>query len=79
VYEVVRMALAPEGFTAPYLAGYIDLDAGVRIFAQVEWPESGPDPAHGDRVEMTVGPVGEQASETVYGPVFRKLAADARE
>jgi uncharacterized OB-fold protein len=76
VYEMVRMNLAPEGFTPPYYAGYVDLDAGVRIFAQVAWSQGEPSPQHGDRVTLSVEVVTD-IDEPVYGPMFRRTANHA--
>jgi uncharacterized protein len=77
VYEVVRMRLAPVGFAAPYWAGYIDLDAGVRVFAQVAHTEGQPDPAHGDRVRLTVGVVSQAGGQPVHGPIFERTPGGA--
>lgn len=73
IYEVVLVELAPLGFTAPYRAGYIDLDDGVRIFAQVA-TDGGRDPSSGDRVTLSVGVVRVDDGEPVLGPIFHGVA-----
>jgi uncharacterized OB-fold protein len=70
IYEAVRVELAPGGFDAPFWVGYIDLDEGARLFAQIRWSEEST-PCHGDRVQMHVEPVALR-DEPVLGPVFRK-------
>ena len=76
IYEVVLVQLAPAGFTAPYRAGYIDLDDGVRVFAHVAQAEDGREPASGDRVTLSIGVVRVEDGVPVLGPIFRR-AADA--
>lgn len=72
VYEAVKIFLAPPGFKAPLWVGYIDLDEGVRLFAQIGGGEES-EPSHGDRVRMHVEPVAVR-DEPVFGPVFRKAS-----
>ena len=76
VYEVVKVSLAPQGFQAPFWAGYVDLDEGARIFAQVTFGEDGRPPAAGDRVVLTLAPLTERDGEVVTGPLFRGAPAD---
>jgi uncharacterized OB-fold protein len=74
IYEVVRVSLAPVGFVAPYWAGYVDLDEGVRVFAQVVASANGVAPASGDSVSLTVDAVRVDDGEPVLGPIFRKVS-----
>jgi len=76
IYEAVRISLAPRGFDSPFWVGYVDLDEGVRMFAQIEWAEADGEPSHGDRVVMDVRPIG-AGDDRPYGPSFRKVSDDA--
>jgi benzoylsuccinyl-CoA thiolase BbsA subunit len=38
LYSFAAVHVAPRGFDAPYVAGYVDLPDGVRVFAQIEAP-----------------------------------------
>jgi uncharacterized OB-fold protein len=73
VYEAVHVKIPPQGFDSPFWAGYIDLDEGPRLFAQIAWSDGDPPPSHGDRVQMTVQPIG-SAKHQVLAPVFKKVA-----
>jgi uncharacterized OB-fold protein len=73
IYEAVYVAIPPQGFDAPFWAGYIDLDEGVRFFAQIACAEGEPPPAHGQRVQMSVGWIG-NAGHRVLAPVFARVA-----
>jgi uncharacterized OB-fold protein len=69
VFESVQMHLAPRGFDPPFHVGYIDLDDGARVFAQLDWRDQGVEPQHGDRVVVRLGVI-RQGQESVSGPVF---------
>ena len=75
VYAAVQVSLAPQGFDAPFWAGYIDLDEGARLFAQVAHGDDGRAPAAGDRVTLTLARLTERDGEAVEGPLFRVAAA----
>jgi uncharacterized OB-fold protein len=70
------MSLAPQGFEAPFWVGYVDLDEGVRFFAQIASADGDSDPAHGDRVAMHIEAIGAGA-DAIYGPVFRRVLSNA--
>lgn len=70
VYAAVKVSLAPQGFEAPFWAGYVDLDEGVRIFGQVTSAGDGTPPAAGDRVRLIAAPLSERDGEVVTGPMF---------
>lgn len=72
IYEAVEVTLAPQGFLAPYWVGYIDLDAGPRVFGRIAVGTGEADPAHGDRVGLMIAIVNDPAEGPVFGPVFRK-------
>ena len=71
VYEVVKVSLVPQGFAAPFWAGYIDLDEGARLFAQVAAGDDGRPPEARDRVVLTLAPLRQRDGEEVQGPLFR--------
>jgi uncharacterized OB-fold protein len=73
IYEAVYVAIPPQGFDAPFWAGYIDLDDGVRFFAQIACAEGEPPPQHGQRVQMSVQWIG-NAERRVLAPVFARVA-----
>jgi uncharacterized OB-fold protein len=70
VYETVKMSLTPQGFAAPMWVGYVDLDFGPRVFAQIHVADGETDPAHGDQVDLHIRPVKVDGDVTVHGPVF---------
>lgn len=76
VYATVQVSLAPQGFEAPFWAGYVDLDEGARLFAQVAPGDGGRAPATGDHVTLTLAKLTERDGEAVEGPVFRVDAAN---
>jgi uncharacterized OB-fold protein len=76
VYEAVLILLAPQGFEAPYWVGYVDLDDGLRVFGQILHSPPDAVPTHGDRVEMSVGPLG-VGDHAALGPRFRRVCRDA--
>jgi uncharacterized OB-fold protein len=73
IYEAVNIMIPPQGFDAPFWAGYIDLDEGARLFAQIACPEGESPPRHGDRVQMNVEWIG-TADRRVLAPVFARVA-----
>lgn len=71
VYEAVLVALAPQGYTAPYWVGYVDMPEGVRVFAQLRPAQQDGQPAHGDTAELAFGEVAVDAEGgAIVGPVF---------
>lgn len=52
LYTFAVVHQAPVPFTPPYAIGYVDLDEGVRVFAQLEELEN---LVEGRRVELVVG------------------------
>ena len=73
IYEAVYVAIPPHGFDTPFWAGYIDLDDGVRFFAQIACADGDPPPAHGQRVQMSVAQIG-SPGRAVLAPVFARVA-----
>jgi uncharacterized OB-fold protein len=72
IYEAVNVVIPPQGFDAPFWAGYIDLDEGVRFFAQIACAEGESRPQHGQRVQMHVEFIG-NADCRVLAPVFTRV------
>jgi uncharacterized OB-fold protein len=73
IYAAVNVAIPPQGFDSSFWAGYIDLDEGVRFFAQIACADGEPEPQHGQRVEMSVEWIG-SADRQVLAPVFSRVA-----
>jgi uncharacterized OB-fold protein len=73
IYETVNIAIPPRGFDEPFWAGYVDLDEGVRFFAQIGCDDAEDPPQHGDRVQMSVQWIG-SADHQVLAPVFVRVA-----
>ena len=73
IYEAVHVVIPPQGFDTPFWAGYIDLDDGVRFFAQIACAEGESPPRHGQRVQMNVQWIG-NAERRVLAPVFARVA-----
>jgi len=73
IYEAVNVAIPPQGFDAPFWAGYVDLDEGPRFFAQITCADGEPPPRHGQRVQMNVEWIG-NADRRVLAPVFARVA-----
>lgn len=69
IYEAVEVHLAPVGFVAPYWVGYVDMDEGVRVLAQIR-DDTGRQPHHGDRVDVHFETIGSD-DHAAIGPVFR--------
>jgi len=67
IYEAVFVGVPPGGFDEPFWAGYIDLDEGVRLFAQIARADGEDAPTHGQRVEMQLREIGVRP---VLAPVF---------
>lgn len=73
VYTLTTVHQAPPGFDAPYVAGLVDLDEGIRIFAHLEAGVRGP--AIGDRVELSIVPLRRDAEgRWLTGPRYAKPA-----
>jgi uncharacterized OB-fold protein len=71
VYEAVLVALAPQGYTAPYWVGYVDMPEGVRVFAQLRPKHENGEPTHGDTAELALDEVAIDADGgAIVGPVF---------
>jgi uncharacterized OB-fold protein len=73
IYEAVNIAIPPQGFDAPFWAGYIDLDEGARFFGQIACADGEHPPRHGERVQMNVEWIG-NADHQVLAPVFARVA-----
>jgi uncharacterized OB-fold protein len=73
IYEAVHVAIPPQGFDTSFWAGYIDLDEGVRFFAQIACADGESPPRHGQRVQMNVQWIG-NADRRVLAPVFARVA-----
>jgi uncharacterized OB-fold protein len=72
IYEAVNIVIPPQGFDSPFWAGYIDLDEGVRFFAQIACAEGEEPPQHGQRVQMNVEWIG-SGDRRVLAPVFVRV------
>jgi uncharacterized OB-fold protein len=72
IYEAVKVAIPPQGFDTPFWAGYIDLDEGVRFFAQIVCAEGESQPKHGERVQMNVEWIG-TGDRRVMAPMFTRV------
>ena len=73
IYEAVHVVIPPQGFDTPFWAGYVDLDDGVRFFAQIACADGESPPRHGQRVQMSVQWIG-NAERRVLAPVFARVA-----
>jgi uncharacterized OB-fold protein len=73
IYEAVHVGIPPQGFDTSFWVGYIDLDEGVRFFAQIACADGEPKPQHGQRVQMSVEWIG-NADRRVLAPVFARVA-----
>jgi len=72
VYTKTTVALAPEGFEAPYGIAWVDLPDGPRAFGQLEDSDN---VAIGDRVVVTVGVIRRNRDgRAVAGHRFRKIS-----
>lgn len=70
LYAATTVRHAPQGFTAPYLMGVVDLDEGIRVIARVV--TNAEVPLKDARVSLEAGALGinEQGTE-IIGPVYR--------
>ena len=72
LYTYSEVHVAPKDFPTPYVIGYVDLDDGVRVFAQIEGPASRLQPDQ--KVETTTGVVRRRANGTsVISYKFRSV------
>jgi uncharacterized OB-fold protein len=74
IYEAVNIVIPPQGFDAPFWAGYVDLDEGVRLFAQIACADGESLPQHGQRVQMSVKLIG-NPDRRVLAPEFTRVAS----
>jgi uncharacterized OB-fold protein len=72
IYEAVRVGIPPQGFDTSFWAGYIDLDEGVRFFAQIACTDGESPPHHGERVQMNVEFIGAD-DRRILAPVFARV------
>ena len=72
IYEAVHIAIPPQGFDTSFWAGFIDLDEGVRFFAQIACADGEPPPGHGERVQMNVEWIG-NGDRRVMAPIFTRV------
>lgn len=70
IYEAVLVSVPPTGFDAPFWTGYIDLDEGPRVFAQLAYTDGQAPLCHGQRVAMGAEAIGTRA---VLAPVFHRI------
>ena len=70
LYSSTTVRHAPQGFSAPYLMGVIDLDEGLRVIARVLADSATPPKDAVVSLEAGVLGVNEQGAEIV-GPVYR--------
>jgi uncharacterized OB-fold protein len=73
IYEAVYVSVPPEGFDRQFWTGYIDLDEGPRVFAQIACADGATPPAHGQRVRMRVEEIG---IRPILAPVFRRVEGE---
>ena len=62
LYTYSEVHVAPKDFPTPYVIGFVDLEAGVRVFGQIEGPASALTPDQ--TVETTTGIVRVRANGT---------------
>jgi uncharacterized OB-fold protein len=67
IYEAVHVSVPPKGFDQEFWAGYIDLDEGPRVFAQIACADGEQPPAHGERVHLRVDEIG---IRPILAPMF---------
>jgi uncharacterized OB-fold protein len=65
-----RIERAPPGFRVPYLVGYMQLDAGPRVLAQIAPTDVEPKLLIGRRCVVEVGGLSETAAGVVLGYRF---------
>jgi uncharacterized OB-fold protein len=70
LYSSTTVRHAPQGFSAPYLMGVIDLDEGLRVIARVLAESATPPKDAVVSLEAGVLAVNEQGAEIV-GPIYR--------
>lgn len=75
VYEVVKVSLSPPDFSVPFWVGFVDLEEGARVFAQVAIGDDGRPPAAGDQVVLALEKLTERDGEEITGPMFRTAPA----
>ena len=59
LYSFSEIHVAPKGFAAPYVVGYVDLPEGVRLFGQIEGSAAAL--RIGQQVAVVLGPVRAEA------------------
>ena len=62
LYTFSEVHVGPKGFPTPYVIGYVDLDAGVRVLAQINGTAA--DLKVGERVTAHVGPIRQRGDGT---------------
>ena len=72
IYEAVHIGIPPQGFDTSFWVGYIDLDEGVRFFAQIACADGESPPRHGERVQMNVEWIG-TVDRRILAPVFARV------
>ena len=78
LYSFSVNQMAPEGFTAPYVAGKVDLPEKVRVFAVITGVEPEESAlAIGQAMELVFGPVAkDESGEPLWGYMFRPKAGN---
>ncbi len=77
LYSFSEVHVAPKVFSTPYVIGYVDLPANVRVLAQIEAPAA--DLRPGDAVTAVLGVIRRSDSgQPVISYKFRKAAGGVR-
>jgi uncharacterized OB-fold protein len=72
IYTFSHIHIAPKGFAVPYTTAYVDLPEGVRLFGQIEGPQSAIE--IGQNVAVVLGPVRtDEAGNTVLSYKFKRI------
>jgi len=69
LYAFSTVHIAPKKWTLPMRIGYVDLSDGVRVFTHLE----GSDLAIGDKVEVSIGVVGQDDTGAIESFVFKRV------
>lgn len=69
LYTATAVHQLPQGFSAPYRVGYVDVGESIRVFGHVEGGDSAP--RIGDRVKLAIAPLKTAGDgSALTGPIF---------